>query len=180
MICPNCKAEYREGYTVCADCEVPLVEKLEEKSGEGLVRKLSLEDPAIKIRDRISSTLSSEIGWRDMQIESIYSGDDSINALKARFVDGIVLDVRTTFWGLRITEEYEFGYQTRGRLLDLFSSKVIWEGTCSYAELNKDFGNLISWTGDIDLASGEKLKQAAMRAAKYCSEQFIYQITETK
>ncbi len=28
MICPNCKAEYREGYTVCADCEVPLVEKL--------------------------------------------------------------------------------------------------------------------------------------------------------
>jgi hypothetical protein len=30
MICPNCKAEYREGYTVCADCEVPLVEKLPE------------------------------------------------------------------------------------------------------------------------------------------------------
>ncbi len=28
MICPNCKAEYREGYTVCVDCEVPLVEKL--------------------------------------------------------------------------------------------------------------------------------------------------------
>ncbi len=30
MICPNCKAEYREGYTVCADCEVPLVESLQE------------------------------------------------------------------------------------------------------------------------------------------------------
>jgi hypothetical protein len=30
MICPNCRAEYREGYTVCADCEVPLVEKLQE------------------------------------------------------------------------------------------------------------------------------------------------------
>ncbi|RPJ81987.1 MAG: DUF2007 domain-containing protein [Acidobacteria bacterium] len=29
MICPNCKAEYREGYTVCSDCEVPLVERLE-------------------------------------------------------------------------------------------------------------------------------------------------------
>ncbi len=28
MICPNCKAEYREGYTVCVDCEVPLVETL--------------------------------------------------------------------------------------------------------------------------------------------------------
>ncbi|RPJ60266.1 MAG: hypothetical protein EHM23_11015 [Acidobacteria bacterium] len=30
MICPNCKAEYREGYTVCSDCEVPLVERLQE------------------------------------------------------------------------------------------------------------------------------------------------------
>jgi hypothetical protein len=26
MICPQCKAEYRSGFTVCADCEVPLVE----------------------------------------------------------------------------------------------------------------------------------------------------------
>jgi len=24
MICPQCKAEYREGFTVCADCEVEL------------------------------------------------------------------------------------------------------------------------------------------------------------
>src|SRR5271168_3012976 len=25
MICPQCHAEYRDGFTVCADCEVPLV-----------------------------------------------------------------------------------------------------------------------------------------------------------
>ncbi|MFB3904015.1 MAG: DUF2007 domain-containing protein [Acidobacteriota bacterium] len=31
MICPNCKAEYREGYTICSDCEVPLVERLPEE-----------------------------------------------------------------------------------------------------------------------------------------------------
>ena len=28
MFCPKCKAEYREGFTVCADCGVPLVEAL--------------------------------------------------------------------------------------------------------------------------------------------------------
>ncbi|MEO8196296.1 MAG: hypothetical protein ABI689_06200 [Thermoanaerobaculia bacterium] len=28
MICPNCHAEYREGFTTCADCEIPLVEDL--------------------------------------------------------------------------------------------------------------------------------------------------------
>lgn len=26
MICPNCGSEYREGFTQCADCDVPLVE----------------------------------------------------------------------------------------------------------------------------------------------------------
>ena len=34
MICPNCKAEYRQGYTVCAECQVPLVDKLPESEEE--------------------------------------------------------------------------------------------------------------------------------------------------
>src|SRR5258708_25386968 len=29
MICPQCKAEYRRGFTMCADCDVPLVESAE-------------------------------------------------------------------------------------------------------------------------------------------------------
>jgi len=28
MFCPECKAEYRQGFTICADCEVPLVYQL--------------------------------------------------------------------------------------------------------------------------------------------------------
>lgn len=28
MFCPSCGGEYREGFTTCADCEVPLVESL--------------------------------------------------------------------------------------------------------------------------------------------------------
>ena len=27
MFCPKCKAEYREGFTVCADCNIPLVKE---------------------------------------------------------------------------------------------------------------------------------------------------------
>ena len=42
MICPSCHAEFREGFTTCSDCEIPLVDDLEsatlarpEESGEG-------------------------------------------------------------------------------------------------------------------------------------------------
>jgi len=32
MFCPTCKAEYRPGFTECADCGVPLVYELPEES----------------------------------------------------------------------------------------------------------------------------------------------------
>ncbi len=35
MFCPNCRAEYREGFTVCADCNIDLVDALpKEKKSE--------------------------------------------------------------------------------------------------------------------------------------------------
>ena len=34
MFCPNCAAEYREGFTICADCKIPLVTEPPQKSNE--------------------------------------------------------------------------------------------------------------------------------------------------
>lgn len=32
MFCPKCKAEYREGFYTCSDCNIPLVTELPEES----------------------------------------------------------------------------------------------------------------------------------------------------
>ena len=52
MFCPECQGEYREGFTECADCGVPLVEKLTEAAeaadpapDAGLVALVRTGDP---------------------------------------------------------------------------------------------------------------------------------------
>jgi len=35
MLCPQCGAEYREGFDECADCHVPLVDSLDEPEPVG-------------------------------------------------------------------------------------------------------------------------------------------------
>jgi len=51
MYCPKCKGEYREGFTQCADCQVPLVDELPQPESDDapidLVEVLSTADPGL-------------------------------------------------------------------------------------------------------------------------------------
>ena len=58
MFCPQCKAEYRQGFTRCADCDVDLVDALPAEEG-------SLEEG-----DSSPSDLS------DASLEKVWDGDD--------------------------------------------------------------------------------------------------------
>src|SRR5437588_2632017 len=53
MFCPQCKGEYQDGFTECADCQIPLVSELplsesnDEQKAVDLVEVLSTADPGL-------------------------------------------------------------------------------------------------------------------------------------
>lgn len=68
MFCPKCKAEYREGFSVCADCDVPLVEELPPE----LEREPEPEPDYVEYELVLSTYNPSEIA----SIESILEAED--------------------------------------------------------------------------------------------------------
>ena len=62
MYCPQCKGEYREGFTQCADCQMPLVDELPQAEPDetpvDFVEVLSAADPGLIAL--VKSVLESE------------------------------------------------------------------------------------------------------------------------
>lgn len=55
MICPQCASEYREGFTVCADCQVALIPALPSAA------EASHLDPALAIAGSFGSETEGEL-----------------------------------------------------------------------------------------------------------------------
>lgn len=49
MYCPKCRTEYRDGFTKCADCQIPLVAELTPSPGE--------DEPAFVDVEEVLSTI---------------------------------------------------------------------------------------------------------------------------
>ena len=61
MFCPQCRSEYREGFTTCSDCNVPLVSELPPQSEADFVEyKEVLSTNSPSNRALISSILDAE------------------------------------------------------------------------------------------------------------------------
>lgn len=69
MFCPKCKTEYRQGFTTCADCEIPLVPELPPEPSPPTAREyveyVNLYSPRNEVESALlKSILDSEgIGY---------------------------------------------------------------------------------------------------------------------
>ncbi len=71
--CPKCNAEYQEGYTMCADCKVPLVESPEaEAESELLMPFFQAEDK------KIAEKLSSYFNYSDLPSDVSYDEENKL------------------------------------------------------------------------------------------------------
>lgn len=71
MFCPVCKAEYRQGFTECSDCQTPLVDELppppETYPDMNLVTVFETEDPGLLT---IATALLDEAGIDYLDLSS--------------------------------------------------------------------------------------------------------------
>jgi len=71
MFCPKCKYEYRDGFTECYDCKIPLVDSLEENNNSIIKEDFEI-DPDIKYVEFLETEDLSDIAF----IKSILDGEN--------------------------------------------------------------------------------------------------------
>ena len=90
MVCPQCRAQYREGVVVCPDCHVPLMDHLDEDDVDVLLQTGIYNPIAIGL----AASLLQEAGI------PFYVMDQNIAALQEI---GNVFG----FWNVRVPKERE-------------------------------------------------------------------------
>jgi Putative prokaryotic signal transducing protein len=93
MYCPQCKSEYREGFTTCSECQVPLVAELseEDETVEGE------EDSGIKILLETSHPTDLEpliLKLEEQGIPYILQSGTALSMMEGRLVTTLPEDWR--------------------------------------------------------------------------------------
>lgn len=73
MFCPKCKAEYREGFSRCADCDVDLIPKLspEPEQSEEYVDLINIKTYSSRHEAELAKGFLAANG-----VNAVVSGDD--------------------------------------------------------------------------------------------------------
>src|SRR5262249_30860697 len=80
MFCPQCRAEYREGFFRCSDCDIPLVDQLEaDRSVADRGRGFETDHPELVVLRTFSTMIEADLAKSALEsvvIESMVRSDN--------------------------------------------------------------------------------------------------------
>lgn len=126
-----------------------------------------LPDPALQVRDLFLQGIEGHLGAARLIESEPLSGDD-LKALAKRFGGGVVLDFKTTTWGLvsgySAFRPYQLAYLAIARLSRPETGRVLWQAQCQYDGV--DAGGYLDHFETSSPVVEEKFAVAAKACAK--------------
>lgn len=153
------------GYTMAGVLFTPLVAVGAAFEGIDLHDKLGLEDPVVRVKGRLLDALEEHYRLpnvtRVAQPVGRFVGDTQYKSLR-----GIVLEVRTTRWGI---DNNRAKYAAGARVLRLSDGSTLWDATCDAAIADEDKPSPDMEALRTD--NGALLKLKLNQAADACADQ---------
>jgi hypothetical protein len=154
----------------------PLAAKLAGMDDGRVLRgDLGLEDPIALTKERLLRALRPTLALRDVLLVAEPQKNDPSDGLRQAHPSGVMLDLRTTGWGL---QDNRVRYQAQARLVRLADSHVLWEATCKPLLTDGDMAS----AGREALAAnhGELLKAKLSQAAAGCADELASSLVRGK
>jgi hypothetical protein len=153
------------------------IEKREaEAAGQQLMMEIPLEDPVVRVKDRLISGLSAESGIGRIRAAATAMAGDDLKSLKQAVGPVTVLDVRTTRWGLSPYQSdpksFLAHYTVKVRLIRLDQEKVLWRDEIScYTAGDRRFG--APTLDELSADGGALLKRTMAETAEVCADPLL-------
>jgi hypothetical protein len=155
------------GYTVAGVLITPLLAIAQVAEGSALETALRLEDPVLRVKDRLVSALRTKFDLVNVVVVPASPKNDGIDTLTRSFATGLVLDVRTMKWGV---DNARAKYSARARLVRLADRAILWNATCEFTADKTKPGPKME---ELKANDGMLLKAKLLDAADGCSDQLV-------
>jgi hypothetical protein len=131
------------------------------------VEELSLEDPVLRVKERVVPALATAFDLRVRLVQKPLVEDD-LDQLKAALGTGFVIDFKTITWEI-VNEKIR--YLARSRIVRLENSETLWQGVCQVKDTIPDG----SWD-ELMAATGTLLKVKLKKSAEICAQELLAQL----
>jgi hypothetical protein len=139
-----------------------------ESSHDDLERLYRLENPNRTIAQNLTQRMVSEYGLKDVRPNESNESWSEPEDLKRRYSQGLLLEIRSTQWGLQPSSwsQFHVALKSGARLVSVQDAKEIWYDTCAAEKIDGERDPKLE---DLKAKDGELLKTMVKEATETCT-----------